>query len=135
MIAPKDSIASNVTASLPNSRRIYINGTLHPQIRVPFREITLSPTKSLSGAIEINDPVRVYDTSGPWGDPAQSPDSSHGLDPIRAEWIRARADTETYEGREIRPEDNGYLTRGHEEFASQAERRNRLDHFPGRHRH
>jgi phosphomethylpyrimidine synthase len=46
---------------LANSRRIYVQGELHPGIRVPFREITLSPTKTLSGAIEVNEPVRVYD--------------------------------------------------------------------------
>ena len=50
---------------------------------------------------------------------------------MREEWIRGRGDVAEYEGREIKPEDNGYLTRGHEEFASQAERKNRLDHFQG----
>ena len=51
--------------------------------------------------------------------------------PLREEWIRGRGDVAEYDGREIKPEDNGYLTRGHEEFASQAERKNRLDHFQG----
>src|SRR5438034_11051060 len=54
---------------LPNSKKIYVSGTLHKDIRVPFREISLAPTKMLSGEIEINEPVRVYDTSGPWSDP------------------------------------------------------------------
>ena len=49
----------------PKSRRIYVPGTLHPDIRVPFREITLSPTVSHTGKIEVNPPLRVYDTNAP----------------------------------------------------------------------
>src|SRR6266513_3430423 len=59
-----------------NSRKIYASGEIHPAIRVPFREITLALTKSMNGKIEINEPVRVYDTSGPWGDPSVT------LDPV-----------------------------------------------------
>jgi phosphomethylpyrimidine synthase len=117
--------------SFPNSRRVYVNGELHRDVRVPFREISLAPTKSLSGDLEPNEPVRVYDTSGPWGDPELSPDSTRGLPSLRMEWIRARGDVAEYDAREVKPEDNGYLTRGHEEFASQAERKNRLEHFQG----
>jgi phosphomethylpyrimidine synthase len=116
---------------MPNSRRVYVEGEIHPDVRVPFREISLAPTKDFSGNLEPNEPVRVYDCSGPWGDPNQSPDSTEGLAPIRAEWIARRGDVAEYQGREIKPEDNGYLTRGHEEFASTAERRNRLEHFNG----
>src|SRR5437762_6053667 len=47
-----------------NSRKVYLNGQQHTDIRVPFREISLAPTKSLDGKIEVNEPVRVYDTSG-----------------------------------------------------------------------
>jgi phosphomethylpyrimidine synthase len=131
MIAANDSIEPQSSTLLPKSQRVYVPGTLHPEIRVPFREIHLSPTKTLSGQIEVNEPVRVYDCSGPWGDPDQAPDSAQGLAAIRADWIRARGDVEEYQGREVRPEDNGYLTRGHEEYASQAERRNRLDAWRG----
>ena len=133
----KNGAASNDAAivdrgyEMPNSQRIYVEGEIHPDIRVPFREISLAPTKDFNGNLEPNEPVRVYDCSGPWGDPAQSPDSAHGLPPIRAEWIARRGDVAEYDGREIKPEDNGYLTRGHEEFASSAERRNRLEPFPG----
>src|SRR5438093_3060484 len=63
-----DSVHS-VRKSLPNSKKIFVGGKLHPDIRVPFREITLAPTKTMNGEIEVNEPVRVYDTSGPWGDP------------------------------------------------------------------
>ena len=131
MIATKETIEPQSKDVLPNSRRAYVQGKLHPRIRVPFREITLSPTKTLSGAIEVNEPVRVYDCSGPWGDPDAAPDVAQGLSPLRAEWIRTRGDVEEYEPREVRPEDNGYLTRGHEEYASQAEKRNRLDPWRG----
>ncbi|MBA3543211.1 MAG: phosphomethylpyrimidine synthase ThiC, partial [Chthoniobacterales bacterium] len=132
MIATQDSIEPQSTDYvMPNSRRVYVEGELHPEIRVPFRAISLAPTKDFSGNLEPNEPVRVYDCSGPWGDPVQAPDSAQGLPPIRAEWIARRGDVADYKGREIKPEDNGYLTRGHEEFASSAERRNRLEHFRG----
>jgi phosphomethylpyrimidine synthase len=134
MIAAKDSVQPQSSDQLPNSRRIYVQGKIHPQIRVPFREVSLAPTKSLSGAVEPNEPVRVYDCSGPWGDPGAQPEVTRGLHPLRMDWIRARADVEEYSGREIRPEDNGYLTRGHEEYASQAERRNRHNPWQGQKR-
>src|SRR5438477_11937968 len=68
---------------LPNSRKVYIPGQLHPEINVPFREISLAPTKTMSGEIEVNEPVRVYDTSGPWGDTDQHVDVSEGLSALR----------------------------------------------------
>ena len=132
MIATKASLEPKSSDYvLPNSQRVYVEGELHPEVRVPFREISLAPTKDFNGNLQPNEPVRVYDTSGPWGDPTQTPDSTQGLPPLRAEWISRRGDVAEYDGREIKPEDNGYLTRGHEEFASQAERKNRLDHFQG----
>ena len=134
MIAAKDSVQPQSSDQLPNSRRVYVQGKIHPQVRVPFREISLSPTKALSGTVEPNEPVRVYDCSGPWGDPGAQPDVTKGLHPLRKDWIQARADVEEYSGREIRPEDNGYLTRGHEEYASQAERRNRHNPWQGQKR-
>ncbi|MDQ3414272.1 MAG: phosphomethylpyrimidine synthase ThiC, partial [Verrucomicrobiota bacterium] len=130
MIADKETLEPKSSDYvMPNSQRVYVKGELHPDVRVPFREISLAPTKDFSGNLDPNEPVRVYDTSGPWGDPSISPNSTEGLAPLRAEWIARRGDVAEYEGREIKPEDNGYLTRGHEEFASTAERRNRLEHF------
>ncbi|MDB6153059.1 MAG: phosphomethylpyrimidine synthase ThiC [Chthoniobacteraceae bacterium] len=126
-----DSIEPQSTDLLPNSRRAYVPGNLHPSLRVPFREITLSPTKALNGQIIPNEPVRVYDCSGPWGDPDMAPDSAQGLAPIRGEWVRGRGDVEEYEGRDVLPEDNGYLTRGHEEYASASEKRNRHEPWRG----
>jgi phosphomethylpyrimidine synthase len=132
MIASKDSIEPKSSDYvMPNSQRVYVGGEIHPEVRVPLREISLAPTKDFDGNLELNDPVRVYDTSGPWGDPEFAGDSSQGIPALREKWIRGRGDVAEYKGREIKPEDNGYLTRGHEEFASQAERKNRLDHFQG----
>jgi phosphomethylpyrimidine synthase len=62
---------------------------------VPFREVRLSPTKSFNGQIEANAPVRVYDCSGPWGDPASAANVEQGLAPLRQEWIRARGGVES----------------------------------------
>src|SRR5205809_1856253 len=98
---------------LPNSTRVYVPGALHEDIRVPMREIALSPTKSFNGQLEVNEPVRVYDTSGPWGDPGFKGGVEAGLPPLRAEWIRARGDVEEYEGRPVKPIDDGYLTEQH----------------------
>ena len=112
------SVENNGSAprTLPNSRKIYVKGKLHPEIKVPFREISLAPTKTMSGDIEVNEPVRVYDTSGPWGDsasPARTVDVTRGLPPLRAKWIRDRGDVEEIQGRAIRPQDNGYLSEKH----------------------
>ena len=115
---------------LPNSSRVYVAGTLHPDIRVPMREITLSPTRGFDGKSIENQPVRVYDTSGPWGDPAFKGSAEQGLPPLRSDWVLRRADVSEYEGREVKPQDNGYLSRQHAEYASLAER-NRLVEFPG----
>jgi phosphomethylpyrimidine synthase len=135
MIAPKDPIEPNYadlssTDALPASTRVYVEGSIHPEIRVPMREIELSPTKNFSGELESNAPVRVYDCSGPWGDPDFEGDSSEGLPALRSAWIEKRGDTAPYEGREVQPMDNGYLSGKHAEFASTAER-NRLIEFPG----
>jgi phosphomethylpyrimidine synthase len=96
-------------AELPNSRRIYIEGT-QEGVRVPFREITQTPTRNFDGELIENPPVRVYDTSGPWGDPAVQCDVSEGLPALRRDWILGRGDVEEYEGRERTPIDDGYLT-------------------------
>ncbi|BCU79080.1 phosphomethylpyrimidine synthase ThiC [Luteolibacter sp. LG18] len=118
-------------APLPASTRIYVEGSIHPSVRVPMREIALSDTKAFNGRIEKNAPVRVYDCSGPWGDPAFTGTSEQGLPPLRREWILGRNDVEEYDGREVQPQDNGYLTEKHAEYASKSERANRYVEFPG----
>jgi phosphomethylpyrimidine synthase len=99
----------NADTELPNSRRVYINGK-HPGVRVPFREIKQTPTRNFDGTIIDNPDVRVYDTSGPWGDPSLHCEVTEGLPVFRREWILERADVEEYQGREPKPIDDGYLT-------------------------
>jgi len=130
MIATKDSFEPHSSEQLPASKKVFVEGSLHQDIRVPMREIEVSDTKSYTGAIEKNAPVRVYDCSGPWGDPAFTGTSDEGLPALRREWILKRGDVEEYDGREVKPQDNGYLSGKHAEYASKAER-NRLVEFPG----
>src|SRR5207302_2706500 len=112
-----DSVNS-VQNPLPNSKKIFVHGKLHPDIRIPFREISLAPTKTMSGEIEVNEPVRVYDTSGPWGDPSVTLDPVQGLPPLRREWILKRSDVEEIQGRKVQPIDDGYLSKAHAAHAT-----------------
>ena len=130
MIATKDSFEPHSSGQLPKSRRVYLPGQIHADVQVPVREIELTPTKSYTGAVTENAPVRVYDCSGPWGDPAFTGTSEQGLPALRRDWILKRGDVEEIDGREVKPMDNGYLSGKHAEFASQAEK-NRLIEFPG----
>ncbi|HAK6133456.1 TPA: phosphomethylpyrimidine synthase ThiC [Salmonella enterica] len=84
--------------AFPNSKRIYVTGSQH-DIRVPMREIQLSPTL-IGGSkdnpqFEENEAVPVYDTSGPYGDPEVAINIQQGLAKLRQPWIEARADVET----------------------------------------
>ena len=97
----KDLTPTVTTGPLPASRRVYQPGTLHPQIRVPMREIDLHPSAG-------EPPVTVYDSSGPYTDPSAKIAINGGLPRLRADWIAARNDIELYEGRHVRPEDNGF---------------------------
>jgi phosphomethylpyrimidine synthase len=110
---PEEVTVGNCSDNLPNSRKVFVDGTLHPGIHVPFREVTLAPTKSMNGEIEVNEPVRVYDTSGPWADPDFHGDVTRGLPPLRTKWILERGDAEQYEGRKIQPIDDGWLSEKH----------------------
>src|ERR1017187_3428079 len=113
MIAKKEDSEPTAEQPLPNSRKVYVAGRQHPDLRVPFRVISLAPTKTMNGEIEVNEPVRVYDTSGPWGDADQSVDVTKGLPALRAKWIRDRGDVEEIEGRAVTPIDDGYLSEKH----------------------
>ena len=104
---------SSPNGQLFNSKKSFLSGKLHPDIRVPFREISLAPTKTMSGEVEVNESVRVYDTSGPWGDPDFDGVVTQGLPPLRAKWIRDRGDVEAIEGRPVKPIDDGYLSTTH----------------------
>ena len=120
---------SSIETQLPNSQRVYVEGS-EAGINVPFREISLHVTKSFNGQIEVNDPVRVYETSGPWGDPSFKGDVRDGLPALRRDWIIARGDVEEYEGRTVKPEDNGYRSLEEATYAREKSK-GKLEEFPG----
>jgi phosphomethylpyrimidine synthase len=113
MIATKDSFEPHSSEQLPKSKKVYVAGKIHADVRVPMREIELTPTKSYTGAIEQNEPVRVYDCSGPWGDPKFKGRVEEGLPALRRNWILNRGDVEEAAGREVKPIDDGYLSEKH----------------------
>ncbi|WP_066059930.1 phosphomethylpyrimidine synthase ThiC [Robertmurraya korlensis] len=96
----------SIMSSFTGSKKVYVQGSRN-DIRVPMREIALSPTTGTVGE-EDNPPVRVYDSSGPYTDSQHFVDITKGLPNIRQNWIREREDVEEYEGRDIKPEDNGF---------------------------
>ncbi|MDE0825825.1 MAG: phosphomethylpyrimidine synthase ThiC [Akkermansiaceae bacterium] len=116
----------------PNSTRVYVDGNLHPSVKVPMREIRLSDTEHENGRIEKNPPIRVYDCAGPWGDPGFDGDVTKGLPALRREWILERGDVEEYDGREISAIDNGYLSEAHaEKYNENKAAKNKLKEYPG----
>src|SRR5690242_19966267 len=94
----KDAEPRVTTGPFPSSRKIHVAGHRYPEIRVALREIDLE-----AGANEP--PVRVYDTSGAYSDPAATTDIHKGLPELRRAWVTARGDVEEVAGRAIRPED------------------------------
>ena len=95
-----------IMSKFEGSKKVYVEGS-SPDILVPMREIALSPTTGSFGE-EENAPVRVYDTSGPYTDPTHTIDIKKGLPTLRRAWIAERGDVEEYDGRIIKPEDNGF---------------------------
>ncbi|NRA11949.1 MAG: phosphomethylpyrimidine synthase ThiC, partial [Crocinitomicaceae bacterium] len=91
--APKEgAITRN---PFPNSQKIYVSGTIHPEIKVAMREILLSDTKdSMTGKMTPNEPVTVYDTSGPYTDPDKDINVHNGIERIREQWILDRGNVE-----------------------------------------
>ncbi|MCC3215826.1 phosphomethylpyrimidine synthase ThiC [Chryseobacterium sp. X308] len=91
-------MAHSITCSpFPNSKKIYVEGKLHP-INVAMREIQLSPTKLTNGGFEHNAPVTIYDTSGPYTDENAVIDIQKGLPRIREQWILDRNDVNILDG-------------------------------------
>ncbi|MCU5681747.1 phosphomethylpyrimidine synthase ThiC [Bacillus wiedmannii] len=88
-------------SSLPGSKKVYVDGP-RAGMKVPMREIEQSETNGIP-----NPPIRVYDTSGPYTDPAYKVELEKGLQAPRHSWILERGDVEAYEGREVKPEDDG----------------------------
>jgi len=95
-----------VADSLPASRKIYEAGQIHPDIRVPMRQIALHRSSG-------EPPLTVYDSSGPYTDRAVEIDIERGLPRLREGWIAARGDVEAYEGRSVLPADNGLTPGAH----------------------
>ena len=91
------------TGPLVGSRKVYSSPQGHEDVRVPFRAIELTN----------GDSFQVYDTSGPYADADAVIDVKRGLDPLRAAWIADRGGVEVYEGREVKPEDNGNVGAAH----------------------
>ena len=95
---PRDNDTISITTGpIPGSKKVYKEGP--NGIRVPFREVALEKSSD-------EPPVQLYDTSGPYTDPAVELNVDAGLSPLRSNWIADREDTTLYQGREIRPEDN-----------------------------
>jgi phosphomethylpyrimidine synthase len=90
---------------IPGSRKVYEPGTLHPGIRVPFREVCVHPSAN-------EGPLTIYDSSGPYTDANFTPDIARGLPRLREQWIVDRGDVEYIEAREVKPEDNGNVSEG-----------------------
>ena len=126
----KNSEASQHTL-FEQSRRVYLPGS-RPDIRVPMREIELSDSREMDGTMVPNDPVRVYDTAGPWGDPDFHADPRKGLPRMREAWIRERDDVEEYDGRVIQPKDDGYISESHKAGAKKRENARKLIEFENR---
>ncbi len=90
------AVSDAVTRPFPNSGKIHVTGS-RPDIRVPMREVKQAATPASFGE-EINPPIYVYDTSGPYTDPAVQVDLMQGLPEVRSTWIDERADTEWLDG-------------------------------------
>ncbi|MCC6336840.1 MAG: phosphomethylpyrimidine synthase ThiC [Myxococcales bacterium] len=80
------------------SSKVYVGGVRYPELRVPMREITLSPTKHADGRSTENPALTVYDTSGPYSDPTVELDLKRGLPPVREGWIARHKDLEQLSG-------------------------------------
>jgi len=91
------------TGPLPASQKLYSAAPGFPDVLVPYREISVHPSAK-------EPPIRVYDTTGPYTDPAVAIDVHAGLPRIRTPWIAARNDSAPYDGRRVKPEDNGNVT-------------------------
>jgi phosphomethylpyrimidine synthase len=94
------------TGPLPASRKVYSRPETAPDLRVPIREIALTEAAN-------EPPVPVYDTTGPYTDPDVTIDVEQGLPRARIAWVKERGGVEEYEGRPIKPVDNGNVSGKH----------------------
>ncbi|MGB6862299.1 MAG: phosphomethylpyrimidine synthase ThiC, partial [Pseudolabrys sp.] len=103
---PNVTLPKVTTGALPASRKVYSQPEAAPELRVPLREIALDASSG-------EPPLPVYDTTGPYTDPAVTIDVEKGLGRTRIEWVKERGAVEQYEGRPIQPVDNGNVTGKH----------------------
>jgi len=81
----------------PASTKLHVAGS-RPGVQVPFRQIQLHPTRDFKDQLTENEPVVLYDTSGPYTDPSVTIDVAKGLKPLRQDWILGRGDVEELPG-------------------------------------
>jgi phosphomethylpyrimidine synthase len=106
-VSPADLITPKVTTGpIVGSRKVYTTPDAAPDLRVPLREIALDPSAN-------EPPVRVYDASGIYTDDNAGIDVERGLKRARVEWVRERGGVEEYDGRPIKPVDNGNVSGKH----------------------
>ncbi|MBV1693693.1 MAG: phosphomethylpyrimidine synthase, partial [Hyphomicrobiales bacterium] len=104
MTRPSDIQRPTVTTGpIHGSRKIYDVAADHADVRVPFREIALAESSG-------EPPFRVYDSSGPYTDDSVGIDVEKGLERARTAWVLERGGVEAYDGRIIKPEDNGNVS-------------------------
>src|SRR5580704_7169777 len=109
--APAMNIQTPITETIPTgerpgSRRVWADGTLHPCVRVPFREVAVHPSAG-------EPPLTLYDSAGPYADPASTIDIEQGLARPRDAWVWGRGDVEEVTARAVKPEDNGHARGKH----------------------
>uniref|UniRef100_UPI0025FD0D5C phosphomethylpyrimidine synthase ThiC n=1 Tax=Arenimonas sp. TaxID=1872635 RepID=UPI0025FD0D5C len=97
LLRQAQQLSEEVTRPIPGSRKVHVDGS-RPDLKVPMREIALSPTPRMYGIQEPNAPFTVYDTSGPYTDPDARIDLATGLPALRAAWIAERGDCAPLEG-------------------------------------
>ncbi len=109
---------NGVEASQLGSHKVYVQGST-PEMRIPMREVTLSATRTPTGQMEANPPIRLYDTSGPYTDPTFTPDLHQGLPAQRLGWILGRGDVEDCQSPPRTIVSSARLTRRWPPFVSQ----------------
>src|SRR5438874_12557141 len=103
---PNVTLPKVTTGPLPASRKVYARPEAAPDLRVPVREIMLDDSSG-------EPPLPVYDTTGPYTDPDVVIDVEKGLSRRRTEWVKERGGVEEYDGRDVKPEDNGNVSGKH----------------------
>ena len=106
-LAESDLATPKVTTGpITGSRKVYTAPEAAPDLKVPLREVALDPSSG-------EPPVPIYDPSGPYSDPDATIDVEKGLPRLRTAWVRERGGVEDYQGRDIKPVDNGNVSGKH----------------------